>query len=644
MQGFELVDRFTSDFRASRLNSAAVYFQGDRKSSVFFCRIKRLEILSVRSMDPRNQAPVEKHPGTEVVSAILCSLSLGELGNSSAVRQGDLGKVEAGKVEEFDKRPDVGKVHKEVGKVEAAQGEVGKLNATGPDSQAANQLGKLVPGKVGKIEEIGKISNQEVKVETEGVGKSRRQHNLGKIERGRDVCSSQGKVGQVDSTNAAKIFTTLERGQQVEDNAPGKLDLNGDAEAGALKLRIRGKIEEIVERSNSELLGKQNVGKSGTGKSGAEMSAAGGAFHEGVAGKNEQDSGMVKCVIFLAAKSPSHGDLIHALTSNRELKLPMGAEVLPLRLSESKDAKLRELFHTSHYLLNLRASQFGAFVLYSPVIPSTHTLLSQNFHAFPQGSICIAGAQSQGKGRAGNVWESPEGCLMFSFTIKMTNGRLLPFLQYVVSLAVIEGLEETCKVKGTPAPEVRIKWPNDLYAKGLKIGGVLCTSTYSAKTFNIVVGVGLNVGNRKPTTCLDALIQELDPRAVNLRQEELLASIMSRFEELNETFCTDGFSPLQESYYNRWLHSEQIVTLEEKDPKSSKVAYVPVTIRGLTPTGYLLATDEQGEEYELHPDGNSFDFLKGLKHKSVLLVQCVSRRIFLFRGMNKSFMRAGEEK
>jgi len=35
---------------------------------------------------------------------------------------------------------------------------------------------------------------------------------------------------------------------------------------------------------------------------------------------------------------------------------------------------------------------------------------------------------------------------------------------------------------------VKIKWPNDLYAKGLKVGGVLCTSTYSSKKFNIVVG------------------------------------------------------------------------------------------------------------------------------------------------------------
>jgi biotin-(acetyl-CoA carboxylase) ligase len=44
-------------------------------------------------------------------------------------------------------------------------------------------------------------------------------------------------------------------------------------------------------------------------------------------------------------------------------------------------------------------------------------------------------------GRAGNKWESPNGCLMFSFTLTMDNGRLLPFLQYVVSLALLDAIE-----------------------------------------------------------------------------------------------------------------------------------------------------------------------------------------------------------
>lgn len=35
---------------------------------------------------------------------------------------------------------------------------------------------------------------------------------------------------------------------------------------------------------------------------------------------------------------------------------------------------------------------------------------------------------------------------------------------------------------------VKIKWPNDLYLDGLKIGGILCTSTYKSKKFNVSAG------------------------------------------------------------------------------------------------------------------------------------------------------------
>lgn len=31
---------------------------------------------------------------------------------------------------------------------------------------------------------------------------------------------------------------------------------------------------------------------------------------------------------------------------------------------------------------------------------------------------------------------------------------------------------------------------------------------------------------------------------------------------------------------------------------------VPLTVQGLTPGGYLLATDASGAGFELHPDGN----------------------------------------
>jgi biotin-(acetyl-CoA carboxylase) ligase len=44
---------------------------------------------------------------------------------------------------------------------------------------------------------------------------------------------------------------------------------------------------------------------------------------------------------------------------------------------------------------------------------------------------------------------------------------------------------------------------------GLKIGGALLHTSWSGGRFNVVVGIGLNVTNRQPTTCLEAILEEV---------------------------------------------------------------------------------------------------------------------------------------
>jgi len=50
-------------------------------------------------------------------------------------------------------------------------------------------------------------------------------------------------------------------------------------------------------------------------------------------------------------------------------------------------------------------------------------------------------------GRSTNAWESPRGCLMYSFTIQMEDGRVVPLVQYVASLAITEAIKDLCTEK-----------------------------------------------------------------------------------------------------------------------------------------------------------------------------------------------------
>jgi biotin--protein ligase len=218
-------------------------------------------------------------------------------------------------------------------------------------------------------------------------------------------------------------------------------------------------------------------------------------------------------------------------------------------------------------------------------------------------------------GRTKNVWESPKGCLMYSFTLEMEDGRVVPLIQYVVSLAVTEAVKDVCDKKGLPYIDVKIKWPNDLYVNGLKVGGILCTSTYRSKKFNVSVGVGLNVDNGQPTTCLNAVLKGMAPESNLLKREEILGAFFHKFEKFFDLFMDQGFKSLEELYYRTWLHSEQRVIVEDK--VEDQVVQNVVTIQGLTSSGYLLAVGDDNQMYELHPDGNSFDFFKGLVRRKI---------------------------
>lgn len=295
-------------------------------------------------------------------------------------------------------------------------------------------------------------------------------------------------------------------------------------------------------------------------------------------------------------------------------------------------------FDASAYYSRLRTRRDGRALLTARELPSTQNLISDNAADAPgsliPGAVCVADAQVSGKGRGGNEWSSPPGCLMFSLLTRHREGRTLPFIQYIATMAAVDAIQEGADDaliaaganghrKGTgTAVDAKIKWPNDLYSGGLKIGGVLCTSTYSDGGFDVVVGVGINLDNATPTTCVNDIVRkrlEKDglrarfDEKTKLTRESLMAGFANRFEAMCAMLdeC-DSFDTLEAGYLRQWLHTDQEVTLEEDGEKK-----VRLVVKGITRTGYLLAIDASGEKYELHPDGNSLDFFKGLVRKKL---------------------------
>ncbi|XP_047952171.1 biotin--protein ligase 1, chloroplastic-like isoform X2 [Salvia hispanica] len=171
--------------------------------------------------------------------------------------------------------------------------------------------------------------------------------------------------------------------------------------------------------------------------------------------------------------------------------------------------------------------------------------------------MCVTDVQLKGRGRSKNVWESPKGCLLFSFTIQMEDGRVVPLVQYVVSLAMTEAVNDVCR------------------------------------------------RNR------------LGYAANQLQREDIISAFFNKFEVFHDIFLSQDFQALENLYYKTWLHRGQRVVVQEKNESEDQVSENVVTIQGLTRSGYLLAATDDGQICELHPDGNSFDFFQGLVRRKL---------------------------
>ncbi|KAJ3300654.1 biotin holocarboxylase synthetase [Borealophlyctis nickersoniae] len=269
--------------------------------------------------------------------------------------------------------------------------------------------------------------------------------------------------------------------------------------------------------------------------------------------------------------------------------------------------------------------RFGSSILYGEVVSSTQTLLEKNLKfssAIPSGLVCVGSHQVAGRGRGRNSWISQSGCLMFTLSLHHRDARSVVFIQYLVGLAIVEAIRG---LPGCADLPVHLKWPNDLYAVlddgPKKIGGILVTSSYQKGTFSLFIGCGVNVANAKPTLSINDLIcqrnAKMDTNASPvppITVEQVLAHILATFEDMYNEFVaatSDGrykfaFEPFLERYYSRWLHSDQLVTLQDADNALARIV-------GLDSSGLLKAVEEGGgREYLLQPDGNSFDMMKGL--------------------------------
>ena len=267
------------------------------------------------------------------------------------------------------------------------------------------------------------------------------------------------------------------------------------------------------------------------------------------------------------------------------------------------------------------------------VASRNHNLLSK----LPTGFTLAATTQVAGRGRGANVWIAPPGSLIVSTVINhpahLATSRPIVFIQYLAALATVEAVKSYDE--GYSDFPIKIKWPNDVYVRDpnkpdevsyVKVAGILANCAYSAGNYQVVLGIGINTNNARPTTSLDAVLPLLNSSGKKLepfRIERLLARILTRLEVLYGEFCRSGFSrDLEGKYYQHWLHSNQLVTLEAEGGVRARVVGITrdwgmLMAQEVVEDGINGAPRPTGKVWALQSDENSFDFWRGLVKRKI---------------------------
>lgn len=132
-------------------------------------------------------------------------------------------------------------------------------------------------------------------------------------------------------------------------------------------------------------------------------------------------------------------------------------------------------------------------------------------------AVVVADRQTAGRGRAGRAFASPQGGLYASLVLAVPPEDVPAGVVALVALAGAEAIEAL-----VPA-DAAIKWPNDLWLAGRKVGGILLERREDGA---VVAGIGINIA-ATPTDLPPALADHVTHLAAHgaapTRDDALLA-------------------------------------------------------------------------------------------------------------------------
>lgn len=184
-------------------------------------------------------------------------------------------------------------------------------------------------------------------------------------------------------------------------------------------------------------------------------------------------------------------------------------------------------------------------------VDSTNAEVLRQWQAGVSGiPVCIADCQTAGRGRRGNVWQSPRGeNLYLSMGLTFHGGfSVLDGLSLVLGVAVANALE------GLGAESIGLKWPNDIFLPQGKLGGILVElqGELQEGVVQVIAGIGINVHMSRadsvdqPWTSLASAFP-----AQAWTRNRIAAAVINSVQDAVGIFAEEGFGDFRSPWQSR---------------------------------------------------------------------------------------------
>ena len=168
-----------------------------------------------------------------------------------------------------------------------------------------------------------------------------------------------------------------------------------------------------------------------------------------------------------------------------------------------------------------------------------------------EGTVVCAESQTQGRGRMGRRWESPQG-QGICFSLVLRPHWAPPEAAKITLLTAVAVCEAVRALAGV---EARIKWPNDILIGQRKLAGILTEMKAEVDQVEfLIVGVGLNVNSAVTDLPAGATSLQHETGVVHARVK-LLQAILSSLDRWYQRTTQEGFGCL----WPRWKELSAII-------------------------------------------------------------------------------------